>query len=437
MEWPLVLLIIFASLVILMLTSFPIAFCFMVINLVGVYVYWGGEAGLSQLIRSTYTSVARFPLLTIPLFVLMGEVLFQSGLGFQLIDVIDKWMGRLPGRLGLLAVAAGTLFGATSGSSIASTAMLGGILTPDMERRGYKKPISIGAIMGSGALALIIPPSGFAVLVATIAEISIGQLLIAGLIPGLLLAFQHGCYIILRCWLQPSIAPPYKVIPTPLKEKIGPTVRMALPLMFIIFMVLGLIFLGVSTPTEAAAMGALACLIMSAVYKRLNWQMLKKSVTSALHITAMVLIIIASACAFGQILAFSGATRGLVELATGLTIPPLAIMAIMQFIIIIMGCFMDVNPIALITIPIYMPIVSALGFDPIWFGLILLINLDMAMLTPPFGILLFVMKGVAPRDTTIKDIILAAFPFLISETLVMVYCMLFPIIPLWLPNMMH
>ncbi len=436
MEWPLILLITFIILIILMMSGLPIAFCFMLINLVGVYIFFGGEAGLSQLIRHLFRSIAIFPILTIPMFILMGELMFRSGIGFEVMGVIDKWMGRLPGRLGLVAVAAGTLFGATSGSTIASTAMLGTLLTPQMERYGYKKPISIGAIVGSGGLAMIIPPSGLAVFLAVIAEISIGRLLIAGIIPGLIIATLYASYIILRCWLQPSIAPSYKVIPVPLRKKIGPTLRLALPLGLIIFMVLGLIFLGVSTPTEAAAMGVIAVLIMAAVYKKLTWKMVKNSVTGTLSITVMVLIIISGATAFSQVLAFSGVSRGLVGLASGLNVAPLLIMGLMQLTMLFLGTFMDVASIMMVTLPIYMPIVYTLGLDPIWFGLIMLINLEMAMTTPPFGILLYVMKGAAPPGTTLGDVIKAGFPFLLCDLTAMILIILFPVLALWLPSLM-
>ncbi|MFC2068439.1 TRAP transporter large permease subunit [Chloroflexota bacterium] len=436
MEWPLILLLVLGVLIFLMLTGLPIAFCFLAINLVGVYLFFGGEAGFLQLARNMYRSLAIFPLLTIPLFILMGEVMFRSGIGFEVIRILDKWMGRLPGRLGLLAVAAGTLFGTTSGSTVASTAMLGTLLTPEMEKYGYKKPISIGAVMGSGGLAMIIPPSGLAVLLATIAEFSIGQLLIAGIIPGLVIATLYASYIIFRCWLQPSIAPSYEVITVPLREKIMPTIRIALPLGFIIFMVLGLIFIGVATPTEAAAMGVIGTLIMAAVYKKLNWKVVKESVAGTLSITVMVLLVITAAITFSQILAYSGVSRGLVALAGGLNIHPLLIMGMMQLVMLFLGTFMDVTAIMMVTIPIYMPIVIALGFNPIWFGLIMLINLEMAMTTPPFGILLFVMKGVAPRGTTLTDVIKAGLPFLLCDTTTMLLCLFFPILVLWLPNLM-
>ncbi len=435
-EWPLLLVIIFGGLILLLASNLPVAFCFMTINLIGVYVFWGGEAGFYQLIYSTFSSVATFTLMPIPLFVLMGEIMFQSGIGYKVIRVLDKWLGQLPGRLGLLGVASGVLFASTSGSTIASTAMLGTLLTPEMERYGYKKPISIGSVMGSGGLAMLIPPSGFAVLLASIAEISVGKLLIAGIIPGLILASFYATYIIVRCTVQPSIAPSYEISSVPLSVKLRDTVRFVLPLGVIIFLVLGLIFLGVATPTESAAMGALGSFVLAAIYKRSNWEVIKKSIKGTLQVTIMTLIIVSGAMAFSQILSFSGVTRGVVQLASTHAVSPLVIIALMQLTILFLGTFMCNTSIMMVTLPVYMPICQSLGLDLIWFGLIMLINLEMALTTPPFGLLLFVMKGVAPSDTKMIDIYKAGYPFLMCDLLTLILCMLFPALVLWLPGMM-
>lgn len=436
MEWWAVLAIIFGGLMLLLASGMPVAFAFMLINVVGVLVFWGGAAGLRQLGLSIFASLSKFHLIPVPLFILMGEVMFQSGLGLSMIDALDKWLGRLPGRLGLLAVGAGALFSTMSGSTIGTTAMLGSVLSPEMEKRGYKKPMSIGPIMGSGGLAMIIPPSGLAVLLASLAEISIGKLLIAGIIPGLIIASFYATYIIGRCYLQPSVAPSYRVMPTSLSEKIMFTVKHILPLGLIIFMVLGFIFLGVTTPSEAAATGALGCFILAACYRRLNWELVKKSIGGTMMITGMIFMIIAGAIAFSQILAFSGASRGLAEFVTGLPLAPIMIIIAMQVGAWALGCILSSVGVMMITIPIYIPIVYALGFDPIWFALILLINLEMSQTTPPFGVLLFAMKGVAPPDTTMGDIIRAGLPFLACDLVAMLLVIAFPVLALWLPGLM-
>ncbi len=437
MEWWLVLLLIFGFLIGVMVTGLPVAFCFILLNFIGVYIYWGGDIGLSQLILSIYSSLGKFTLLPVPMFVLMGEVMFHSGMGLSMIDVLDKWLGRLPGRLGLLAVGSATMFSTMSGSTMATTAMLGALLTPEMEKRGYKKPMSIGPVMGSGGLAMLIPPSGLAVLLAAVAEISVGRLLMAGVIPGLVIAFFYASYVIVRCMLQPSIAPAYEVRHIPLTEKVTATVKHVLPLGFIVFVVLGFIFMGIATPTEAAALGALSCLILAAFYRRLNWELVKKSVTGTVQVTVMTFMILSGAVAFSQILAFSGATKGLLEFVVVLPLAPMVLFIAMQGILLVLGMFMSAVAIMMISIPIYMPIVEALGFDQIWFGLIMLINMEMAMTTPPFGMLLFVMKGVAPKGTTMGDIYRAGIPFLLCDLVTMLVVIAFPMVALWLPNLMR
>lgn len=398
-------------------------------------MFWGGTKAFEQLIDSVYSSVTLFALLPVPLFVIMGEVLFHSGLAFKSVDIVDKWLGRIPGRLGLVAVASATLFSSLSGSSMGTTAMLGRILVPEMQRRGYKTPISIGACM-SGGLAMIIPPSALAVLLGAIAKVSVGKILIGGVIPGLILASLYVIYIVGRCWLQPSIAPPYDVSSVPLSQKISSSVKYLLPLAGIIFLVIGLIFLGVATPTEAAAIGAFSTFVLAALFGRFNFDLVKKAVTGTLNISVMMFMILTGSLAFSQLLAYSGATSGLVQFASSLQIPPIFLMIAMQFVILILGTFMEQLAIMMITIPIFLPVIKTLGFNEIWFALIMLINLEISMKTPPFGFLLFVMRGVAPINATLADIYRATFPFIFIDIIGMGLIMAFPILALWLPSLM-
>ena len=225
MEWQFALLFILGSLLLLMASGMPLAFCFTLVNIIGVILFWGGQVGLEQLITSISASVTSFTLIPVPLFILMGEVMFHSGVAPRMIDALDKWLGRLPGRLGLLAVGGGTLFSTLTGASMASAAMLGSVLVPEMEKRGYRKPMSLGPILGSSGLAVMIPPSAMAVVLCSIGEISVGMTLIAIIIPGLLMAVLYATYIILRCKFQPSLAPPYEVPPTSVSEKLLATMK--------------------------------------------------------------------------------------------------------------------------------------------------------------------------------------------------------------------
>ena len=416
-------------------TGLPVAFCFLVVNLVGCFFLWNGPSGFVQLIDGIYSSVTLFALLPIPLFVIMGEVLLHSGLAFESINVVDKWLGRLPGRLGLVSIASATIFSSLSGSSMGTTAMLGRILVPEMQLRGYKSPISIGACM-SGGLAMIIPPSALAVILAAVAKVSVGKLLIAGVIPGMLMAVLYTLYIVGRCWLQPSIAPSYDPVAIPLHEKIKATAKYVFPFVVIILLVIGLIFLGVATPTESAAIGAICTFILSVLYGRFNYKLVKNSVIGTLRISVMMFMILTGSLVFSQLLAYSGATSGLVSFASGINVAPILLIIVMQFVVLILGTFMEAVAIMMITIPIFMPIVSSVGFSGLLFSLIMLINLEVAMKTPPFGFLLFVMKSVSPPETTMGEIYRATLPFIIIDIFAMGVVMIFPGIALWLPGFM-
>ncbi len=435
MEWWVIIGLLLGALVLLLITGIPVSFAFFCLNIVGAYVFMGGTLGLQQLILGIYNALTSFTLAPVPLFVFMGEILFQSGMAMRTLEVLDKWLGRVPGRLSLLTIGGGTIFSNLSGSTMANTAMLGSLLVPEMMRRGYSKSMSLGPILGTGGLAMIIPPSAIAIILGTLARISIGGLLIAGILPGLLMALFYGGYVIIRCALNPNLAPSYDVSPVSLKEKLTGLVKYVIPLSSIVFLVVGLIFLGIATPTEAAAMGALGSLILAAVYRGLSLVVIKRSVDGALRVTVMTLLIIAGSVTFSQILAFTGASRGLAEYVVGQPLSPMLLLIVMQILLLILGAFMDQISMMMITIPIYMPIVHGLGFDPLWFGVLMLINLEIAFTSPPFGLLLFVMKGVAPEGTTMSDIYKAVIPFMICDLVVMALIMIFPAIALWLPNL--
>ncbi|MFH1488770.1 MAG: TRAP transporter large permease [Pseudomonadota bacterium] len=436
MEWWVLLIIIVGIFLLLLGAGLPVFLAFTIVDVVGIYFLWGGAAGLGQLIHSIFSSISSFVLLPVPLFILMGELLFHSGAFIRAIDTLDKWMGRLPGRLCILSVGGATIFSTLSGSSMGTAAMLGSLLLPEMQERGYHKSISIGACM-SGSLAMIIPPSALAVVLGSLAEISIGKLLISGIIPGFFIAGLYIAYIVIRCTLQPSIAPAYTPKRVPWSEKILSLVKNVLPFAFIILVVTGLIFAGLATPTESAGMGVVTTAFVIFLYKRLTLEVLKKSIDSTLRITVMMFMILTGSTAFSQILAFTGASRGLVELVVSFQMPDLVIVIVMQALMIILGTFMEQVSIMMITFPIFMPIVHTLGFDPVWFGLLTLINMQIGMTTPPFGLCLFVMKGVAPKGITMMDIYKSMIPFILIDMSAMLLIMFFPSIALFLPGFMR
>lgn len=434
MEWWLSALVLFGALIAVLASGMPVAFGFLLINIVGAYFLWGGSGGLNQLIFSIFDSITKFNLLPIALFTLMGEILVQAEVVSDIFDGLDKWLGRLPGRLSLLSVAGGVVFGTLSGSSMAATAVMGSLMVPEMKKRGYKKTMYLGPVMSAGGLAMIIPPSGMAVLIGSLAPMSIGKLLVGGFIPGIMLAVFYVAYIILRCYFQPSLAPLYDVSKFSLSEKIISTLKFVLPMVLIIFLVIGLIILGVATPSEAAAVGAIGAFVLAAAYRKLTWKGTVKSFVSAIQVTTMMLIILTASTAFSQILSFSGAGRGMVNATMSLNLTPVTAQIIMQIIVIILGCFIDGTSILMITLPIFMPIVAALGVNPIWFGLLLLLNIESATKTPPFGFLLFIMKAMVP-DATMGELYKSVTPFVMIELTVMAIIIAFPAVALWMPNM--
>ena len=436
MDWWLSLILLLVPMVILMLSGMPVAVSFFLVNIIGAIFFLGGEAGLAQLVLNMKESLASFSLLPVPFFVLMGELMFHTQLGMKAIDVADQWLGKIPGRLSLLAIIGGALFSTMSGSTMATTAMLGSLLTPEMEKRGYHKTMAIGPIMGSGGLSMLIPPSALAILLAALSQISVGGLLIAGILPGILMAAFYAGYVVIRCRLQPELAPTYQLKKISFAEKVKSTAIFVVPLAMIIFLVIGLIFIGMATPSEAAAMGAMGSIILAAVYGRMNFRILSKCVIGAVKITTMMFMIIVGSMTFSQVMAFSGASSGLIDLVTGLDLPPMMILITMQILLLFLGCFMDNLSMVMVAIPIFMPIINALHFNPLWFALIMLINMEMANTTPPFGLLLFVMKGAAPKGTTMGDIYRAGVPFLLCDAAVMGLIMAFPGIALYLPGLM-
>ena len=436
MEWWVIFSLIFGGFLILMLVGVPVAIAFLLIDVIGSYFLWGGERGLRQLTLSIYNSVTNFNLLPIPLFILMGDFMFRSGMAPKMMDVLDKWIGRLPGRLSLLAVFGGAVFGALSGAATASAAMLGSLLLPEMEKRGYKHSMSIGPLIGSAGLDIMIPPSALGVVLAALARISIGHFLIAIILPGILMAFIYVVYIVGRCYLQPHLAPRYDVAAAPLSQKIKLTFLYVVPLGAVFFLAIGVIFVGVATPTEAAALGAVGCLVLAVGYRKLTWEVLRTSVSSVTQVTVMIFIIFTGSTAFSQILAYSGATQGLVQVTSGLGLSPLLTLMIMQIVLLIMGFIMEPLSIIMVTLPVFLPVAQALGFDLIWFCTIMLLNMQMGNISPPFGLILFVMKAVAPPHIRMVQIYRAAYPFFMLDVIAMAIMIAFPQVVLWLPGLM-
>ena len=435
MAWFEALALLVGSIMVLMALGMPIAIAFLAANILGAWVFMGGERGVVQLLNNGLGSLTSFALVPIPLFLLMGEVFFHTGLGGRMFNAIDRLLGRLPGRLSYVTVLGGTGFSTLSGSSMGATALLGALMIPEMNRRGYKNKMSIGPILGTGGLAIIIPPSALAVLLATLAQIDVGALLIAGVVPGLVLA---GLYIV-TIWVQtridPDAAPAYDVPPQPLLAKLWLVLRDIVPMIGVMVVIVTMMIFGIVTPSEAAAFGALGVILLAAAFRCLTWQALKRSVTGALRVTLMAYLIVFGSATFSQLLAFSGASRGLIGWATGFELDPTLMLLAMFGVLLVLGMFMEQISIMLLTVPIFFPLALSLGYDPIWFALIMLLALEISFTTPPFGLLLFVMKGVAPPDTTMRDIYLSAIPFILCSLLLVGLLIAAPGLALWLPGL--
>ena len=316
-----------------------------------------------------------------------------------------------------------------------STALLGSLMVPEMTKRGYKKHMSIGPILGTGGLAIIIPPSALAVLLATLARIDVGALLIAGIIPGLILASFYIATIYIQTKIDPSAAPAYDVETLDMRQKVGLLFKDILPMLSVMVLIVNGMVGGLITPSEAAAFGALGVLILGFIFRCMTWEAMKKSIIGALRVTLMAYLIVFGSATFSQLLAFSGASSGLIKWATSFDLAPIAMLLVMFGVLLLLGMFMEQISMMLLTVPIFFPLATTLGFDPIWFGLIILLALEISFTTPPFGLLLFVMKGVAPKDTTMREIYGSAVPYMACSMLLVALLILFPQLALWLPGL--
>lgn len=417
---------------VLMFAGLPVGFAFLLINLIGAFLFMAGEAGLSQLVRSSVSSITTFSLTPIPLFVLMGEVLFHTGLAVKVIDGIERVIKHVPGRLAVVAVVAGTVFSAISGSTIATTAMLGSLMVPIMLSRGYHPTMATGPIMAIGAVDMLIPPSALAVLLGSLSGISISKLLIGGVMPGIILSVLFVGWIILRTLFKPELAPDSDFKEYSGWARFSPLVLYVVPLVSIFGLVVGAMVAGWATPTESAAIGAFATIVLAGVYRALTPKVLWQSLHGTVLISGMILFIIIGATTFSQILSFSGATNGIVNIITQSGLSANALVIVMLLILIALGVFIDQVSMMLITLPIFMPLVNSLAIDPVWFGVLFLICMQLGMLLPPHGLLLMTMKGVTPPQVSMGHIFQAVVPYLVISIAVLALVYLVPGVATWM-----
>src|SRR5881394_2462599 len=437
MAWYWAAALLFGSALGLMMLGIPVAIGFFITNVVAAMVFMGGAPGITQVINNGFGAMTNFALVPIPMFLFMGELFYHTGLATRCFNAADKLMGNIRGRLAYVTLIGGTAYAGPAGSSMGACALLGRLMVPEMMKRGYNKYLSIGPIMGVGGLAVIIPPSALTVLLATLGRTDVADLLIAGVVPGFLLASMYGVLIWAWTVILPEAAPAYAPEPVSRREKIRLFFVDVIPMVAIIVFSVIIMIVGWCTPTEAAALGALSVIVLAACYGEMTWKAFVKSLDGSLRVTVMAFLVIFGSATFAQVLAFTGASSGLVKWATSFQVTPLQMVFIMIGVIIFLGSFMDPLSKMLLTAPIFFPLAKSLGFDLTWFGLIMLLALEVGYTTPPFGLLLFVMKGVAPPGTTMKDIYLAGMPFIACVMVLIVAIMFYPPLATWLPQSMH
>ena len=443
MEWFEALIFLLGMILFFMALGVPVALAFLAANVIGAVYFMGGrgdlisqmERGIGALVNNAVPTITSFNLIPVPMFLLMGEIFFFTGLATRMFGAVDKLMGRLPARLSFVTVAGGTAFATLSGSSLGSTALLGSLMVPEMQKRGYKKHMAIGPILGTGGLAMLIPPSALAVLLATLADLDIGAVLIAGILPGLILACMYAVMILLMALYDPNAAPAYEVEEITWADRGRLFFVDILPMVSVVIGVILCIMYGIATPSESAAFGCLGVLVLAALYRSLTWDGIVKSVIGALKVTTMALLIIFGSATFSALLAFSGASSGLIRWATQFDLSPTTMLLIMFAILLVLGMFMDQLSMMLLTVPIFFPLAVTLEFDLIWFAVIVLLALEISFTTPPFGLLLFVMKGVSPPGTSMRDIYISAIPYIGCSMLLVALIVIFPPIATWLPSL--
>lgn len=422
-------------LITLLLLRVPVAFAMLGTGILGAVVTYGSVSGaLNQVGLSILSSVTTFTFTAIPLFILMGELMFRSQVAQEALEEMATAMRRMPGRLSMVAVGGGATFGLLSGSTLANTALFGRTLLPDMEKRGYDPRLAVGSILAAGGLSMILPPSALAILWGGVAQVPIGPLLIAGIVPGLMMTV--GYVVIVWLWSRRGGDGGAEVFERrTFAQALTSIARRALAPGIIVVAVLGTIFFGVATPTEAAAIGALASLILGVASRKLTWRGLQDACVGTVRTTTMIFAIVLGSTLYAQLMSFSGATSGLVDAVTGAVTGTATMLLVIMIVLLLLGAFIDQVSIMLVTAPLFMPIVTTFGWDPVWFSILLLINLQIANTTPPFGMSLFVMKGVAPH-LTMGTLYRSVLPWIASDLVVIAILAVFPSLVLFLPGLM-
>lgn len=415
----------------LMVAGAPVFAALGVASMLGILLQ-GGMGALVAIPDVLHRGLASYSLISIPLFILMGEVIARTSIGGKLFTMFLIWMNRVPGSLAVASVGSSAVFGAMSGVSVAGAATIGRFAIPEMLQRGYNPRLATGTVAAAGALALLIPPSIGFVLYGEVAGQSIGRLFIGAVLPALLVSGLMMLYVFVLCTMRKDMAPADHRLRYSWAQRIA-ALRDVWAVLLIVLLVLGTIYFGIATPTEAAGMGAIGAFVVAGAYRELNLRMVLDIFRSTAVTSGMILLVLASALLFGYIMTRLMIPQKLVMMLAGVDQPAWVILTAIVLFLLVVGMFLDVVSVIVITTPILLPVVVALGFSPIWFGIIMIITCEMAVITPPVGLNLYVIKGIAPQ-VPLNTIIRGALPFVGVELLAIVILAVFPDIVLWLPG---
>lgn len=391
----------------------------------------GAFVGIGSLV---FEELWGLSLLAVPLFVFMGHLVSQFGLGADLYDTTHKWMGRLPGGIAVASTGMCALFGFICGSGMAGAATIGGLAIPEMEKKGYDRRLSLGTLALAGSLAALIPPSIIMVIYAANTMTSLGALFFGGIIPGFVLAAMISIFVMIRCTLNPKLGP--KGDKFSFGQKLRSLVNL-IPVIVLFLSVIGGINTGICTPTEAGGVACLVVVIIALFRRRLSWEGVKKAALVAAGTSIMIYMLLVGATILSTLIFVSNLNTVVAKAVTGLPYPPWVIILLILSVMMIMGMFMDVLALLLISIPITVPIIQGIGYDPVWWGIIVVVSCEMALITPPVGVNLFVIHGIAPEGTTFSDVSMGAAPFVAVLWVFLGLLIAFPEVVMFLPNLMR
>jgi tripartite ATP-independent transporter DctM subunit len=436
MSIEIIMLVMFLSMILLLVTGQHIFIVVGAVGTIAALALWGRGAELMPYTGIYAMITTWYPLLALPPFIFMGQILAESGLAATLYDAMHLWVGRVKGGLAIGTVGVCTLIALMTGTIGPATVISGTVAVPEMLKRKYDKLMITGVVQAAGALAFLIPPSVNFIFYGIIAKVSIGHLWLAGIVPGMLLAGMYVSYIAIRCRYQPHLGPSLPAEELPSWRERFYALRGGIAPIILIFVVLGLLFMGVTTLIECSAIGAVGALVAAAIYRRLNWRVIRGAMRETMQATTLIMWIFAAALVFSAVfdgLGAGGVVETLLRMAPG---GRWGILVVTQLTFILMGMILDDTAMLLIVAPLYIPLVAQLGFSLVWYGVLYVLNCQMAVLTPPFGFSLFIMKGIAPKEITMADIYRSVIPFVGIQAVCLGLVIAFPQIALWLPNLL-